>query len=329
MKEYKKHIYDVDLRQNYFELCRLLDENILTTKISKEEYISRIKISIEVYCQIKTIPLDFSKFPKENYSPYILVFYDEPSYLSHLGFMLIWFDPIKIPLLLDHHKKNYKGEGDFTASVEFIVYDFVRDNSPMENAVRQKEIRGWVQKQRELKKDEIPEWIKNKINSLIPSEPAIENIDFNDKGNKIDKDPLPIVVNIDFNGKENKFNKVSLPIVVKYFMQLAKNKSANGKPFLTNEEVMQFVDKAFCENTDTKKVTINAKHGEQFMIWKLFYNFFNDCTLNSEYENKKQGNKGKYVSLLTNNIANWEYKQVFANFSKSDVKYWIILKDIT
>jgi hypothetical protein len=129
--------------------------------------------------------------------------------------------------------------------------------------------------------------------------------------------------------RTNNFNKLPIQKVQKYFMQLAENKSENGGYYLTKNEVIKFIGKAFCGETANNKVTVNIKQGEQFMVWKLFYNFFNDCTTNSEWDNKKQGNKKKYVQLLTDNVTNWKYQKVFNNFGKSEVKYWKKLKDFT
>jgi hypothetical protein len=127
----------------------------------------------------------------------------------------------------------------------------------------------------------------------------------------------------------NKFNKLNIDIVQNYFMQLAENQSKNESSFLSKEEVKTFIDRAFNGNNSAKKVTINASKGEKTMVWRLFYNFFNDCTMSSEFEVTKQGNKEKYVRLLTDNITNWEYDAVFNNFSKSNTKYWKRIKDFT
>jgi hypothetical protein len=127
----------------------------------------------------------------------------------------------------------------------------------------------------------------------------------------------------------NNFNKLNIDIVQKYFMQLAENQSKNEISFLTKEEVKTFIDRAFRGNNNAKKVTINVSKGEKTMVWRLFYDFYNDCTMNSEFEGTKKDTKGKYVRLLTDNITNWEYQEVFNNFSKSDSKYWKKIKDFT
>lgn len=126
-----------------------------------------------------------------------------------------------------------------------------------------------------------------------------------------------------FDGKTNNFNKVSLERVTKYFMQLTEE---SQRPFLKKEDVLKFIDKAFCGNNKIKILTLNNTIGKKGLIWQLFYNFFMECTADYEYESSKHVKK-KYVMLLTSNFRNWDYKNVFDNFSKSKSKHWKKLSD--
>ncbi len=126
-----------------------------------------------------------------------------------------------------------------------------------------------------------------------------------------------------FDNKENHFNNVPINLATKYFMQLAEKPNE----YLTKDEVNKFIDKAFCNGKIKKKFTLQLKRGEQQKIWKLFANFYNDCTTDSIYQIAKQGTKEKYVRLITDNFTNWKYETVFDNFTKSTTKYWKRLKD--
>lgn len=127
-----------------------------------------------------------------------------------------------------------------------------------------------------------------------------------------------------FAEKKNKFNKVPLEQVCKYFMQLAE---IHPIPFLTEQEVLNFIDKAFCGNNKIGILVLNNTNRNKGLIWRLFYDFFYDCCENTIYDTTKQSKK-KYVGLITSNFSNWEYKTVFENFSKSDTKMWKRLKDL-
>ncbi len=109
-------------------------------------------------------------------------------------------------------------------------------------------------------------------------------------------------------------------------MQLADNKSKDGSPFLTKLEVEAFIKRAFGGGSSKKKLSFNVVQSEQMMIWRLFYNFYNSCTLNSEYDSGKQGNKKKYIELVTKHFTNWRFEQVDNNFSRSNTKLWKPLK---
>ena len=121
-----------------------------------------------------------------------------------------------------------------------------------------------------------------------------------------------------FEGKTNQFNKVPLLQVFRYFMQLVDETESS---FLTKDEVIQFIDKAFCGNKSLESLTFQNITSKNSLIYKLFYDFYVDCTSTTLYEGTKQ-TKPKYVKLITDNFTNWEYKTVFDNFSKSDSKHW-------
>jgi hypothetical protein len=132
----------------------------------------------------------------------------------------------------------------------------------------------------------------------------------------------PIIIEstiIEFlKGKTNQFNKAPLELVVNYFMQLAE---VQDKPFLSREDVLKFIDKAFCGNNKIDKLTFTNANRKKGLICKLFSNFYEECKSDYTYETSKQ-NKEKYVKLLTSNFLNFSYKTVFGNFGISKSKYW-------
>ena len=121
----------------------------------------------------------------------------------------------------------------------------------------------------------------------------------------------------DSNNQKNLFNPpMSLDEIRNWFIQLAENNSENSKPFLSVEQVDQFIERAFAGNTQLPKLTLNIAKGERTSITKLFYLYFQRCIQDYAIEPTKHC-KEKYVRLLTDNFTNYNHKAVFANFNKS------------
>ena len=117
--------------------------------------------------------------------------------------------------------------------------------------------------------------------------------------------------------RPNNFNRpMHLAEVRKWFIQLAENNSKNGKPFLTIEQVGQFIERAFVGNVTIQKLTLNMAEGERTSITKLFYLFYQRCTNDYAIEPTKHC-KEKYVRLLTDNFTNYNYNTVFGTFNNS------------
>ena len=126
--------------------------------------------------------------------------------------------------------------------------------------------------------------------------------------------------------QENQFNPpMSLDEVRKWFKQLASNKSTNGEPFLTNNQIDQFIERAFAGGKSVPKLTINMAEGERTSITKLFYLFYVHCKNDYSIEPTTHC-KEKYVRLLTDNFTNYNYDTVFKSFnnSKHAPKQWDI-----
>ncbi len=200
---------------------------------------------------------------------------------------------------------------DFEAQRNYLKRIF---NKIVKRYITGKTYKSWVNKNAsKLSLDELFD-IKaeiEKTNIFQTSEP-IENEEIIDK--EIDY----------FKGKTNQFNKAPLALVVNYFMQLAE---VPDEPFLSREDVLKFIDKAFCGNNEIELLTlVNFKNKKGF-IYKLFHNFYEECPEHI-YELTNYGKKGDYVKLLTSNFANFEYSTVFGNFSNSDFKPWKKFKEL-
>ena len=126
-----------------------------------------------------------------------------------------------------------------------------------------------------------------------------------------------------FKDKENKFNKVPLIQVYKYFMQLV---NGSDVPFLKEQDVFSFIDKAFCLSDNIDKLEFTNTKDYKLIIWKLFHTFYEGCKENALYD-KRKGTKKDYVELISNNFTNWEYSAIFENFGKAESKKWKKLQE--
>ncbi|SOD98051.1 hypothetical protein [Spirosoma fluviale] len=119
------------------------------------------------------------------------------------------------------------------------------------------------------------------------------------------------------DNRANVFNeRMHLDEVRKYFIQLAKNSSKNGNPFLTIEQFEQFINRAFVGEPFTEKLSMNEKTGDKGKVIGLFYLFFTRCTTHQPKIGKLDPNATveKYIRLLTDHFDNWTFDEVKNNF---------------
>ena len=128
--------------------------------------------------------------------------------------------------------------------------------------------------------------------------------------------------------RKNTFNSMPLDEVKRWFIQLAENNSKNGKPFLTIEQVEQFIERAFVGNTNIQKLTLNYANREKLILWKLFYQYYQNCVSIDRSVERGVQCRDKYIKLLTDNFTNFIFEKVKDNFSKSNQveKDWNLLK---
>lgn len=153
------HSYDINLKTSYVELEKQMQAVAKSkTGITKEEYLFRIKSGIESYCTYNKLG------SLESGSPIILK-YPAYNYHAHLAFQLMTFDTNKISAMLDFQHENYTGLDEFQRIVEHGVYDWIKNNSPFDNAVRLQKIMEWVEKNKGVthNKNRIAKAIADKI----------------------------------------------------------------------------------------------------------------------------------------------------------------------
>lgn len=116
--------------------------------------------------------------------------------------------------------------------------------------------------------------------------------------------------------RKNAFNSMPLDEVRQWFIQLAETNSKNGNPFLTPEQVGQFIDRAFCGKSFAEKMSINERNGDKANVIGLFHLFYIHCTNHQSGKGKidPSATAKKYVELLTDYFDNWIFKQVNDNF---------------
>ncbi|UEG50874.1 hypothetical protein LK994_05220 [Ferruginibacter lapsinanis] len=114
-------------------------------------------------------------------------------------------------------------------------------------------------------------------------------------------------------------NAMPISVPKEHFAKFTETNSKNNKPFLTNEQLNSFIEKAFYGKTDIKKQTINYGKRERLFIVKRFYEFYLMCS--TEYENTTQC-QPKYIRLLTDNFINWEFDNIKNNFGNKVKREW-------
>jgi hypothetical protein len=108
-----------------------------------------------------------------------------------------------------------------------------------------------------------------------------------------------------------------LNIPKEHFKILTTSLSKNDKPFLTELQYNDFINKAFLGKIDLPQLKFNQGSKEQSKIQNLFYQFYQSNSF--EYFGTDQ-TKDKFIKLLTDNFEGWEFKKVFGNWNKKPLK---------
>jgi hypothetical protein len=108
----------------------------------------------------------------------------------------------------------------------------------------------------------------------------------------------------------------SMPLSVprNHFKLLTEHHSKNGKPYLTRGQLDSFIDRAFCGNPSqpVQKINLDLK-GETIKIQNVFYAFY--CNTVKNYF-PTDNCRDKFIRLLTDHFAGWDFNKVKKNFSK-------------
>lgn len=158
---------------------------------------------------------------------------------------------------------------------------------------------------------------KIKIDSLV-NVSAFQNIQNNTTHSLIETNQTTIP-ELDKSKKESEQKipvnifcpKMGLDIPKKHFKVFTENLSKNGKPFLTEEQLNNFIKRAFSGNKNIPKLKFNNGSKQRSLIQWEFYDFyFNNCET-FFYTMQRQSD---FIKILTENFEGWEYKKVQSNF---------------
>jgi hypothetical protein len=109
-----------------------------------------------------------------------------------------------------------------------------------------------------------------------------------------------------------------LSIPQEHFKPLTIECSKDGKPFLTQDQFENFIDKGFAGKVHLPKLKFNqAPKGEKFKIQYLFYQFYQNYSF--EYFATGQ-TQDVFIKLLTDNFVGWDFKNVHDNFNTKPKK---------
>ncbi len=136
----------------------------------KIELFEGLKVNPEQYRAVfQLLASEYSLDKEEDvYSPQIIVDSSHPSFGPFLAFALSLIDVNKIPALLRHQKKKFKGnlyavKSNFVGLVEYRVYQQVEGLSKVETTRRLEKIMKWVNHEREKKEEKEEDLLNKKL----------------------------------------------------------------------------------------------------------------------------------------------------------------------
>ena len=108
-----------------------------------------------------------------------------------------------------------------------------------------------------------------------------------------------------------------MAFVVNHFKALMEKNSKNGKPFLTEQHLIIFIERAFLKKSIKTKPVVNLTINEKGFFISRFYEFFDLCVSQYGEVNKKKD----YISLVTDNFGNqWNRESVSYFFKPNKTK---------
>ena len=122
---------------------------------------------------------------------------------------------------------------------------------------------------------------------------------------------------VDIKKLENKFNKeIPMADVISHFKPLTTLKNKIGLPFLTDDQFILFLRRAFLSEKDLSPQIINYEHTDKGLVVKGFRLFY-DLAVSKHDEEKKLD---KYINLLVDNFVEWDYTSTKAFFKRDKTK---------
>lgn len=155
------------------------------------------------------------------------------------------------------------------------------------------------------------QWFEGEQRYLRKIIPSLERMETRKAA--AEREKAPAHKPVDLHSLENKFcARMPISFAIDHFANLVNFNSSNGKPFLTQPQLEDFIGAAFAKVPIKIKHRINFTKGETGMIRGLFYAFYRQAVDNL-YELNTQC-KYKYVQLLTEHMEGWDENKVKDNF---------------
>lgn len=106
----------------------------------------------------------------------------------------------------------------------------------------------------------------------------------------------------------------SMPLSIpeSHFRVLTEKASSNGKPYLTEQQLQAFLDRAFRGEKGTPKQKINKGNREKLLVQSLFWEFYDKYCFDYFHTMHCQDD---FIRLLTDNFEGWDFQNVKHNFT--------------
>lgn len=155
----------------------------------------------------------------------------------------------------------------------------------------------------------IKQWFKDEINFINEIKPFLKTLPKKEVDTKAE---LEVIAK-----SENNFWKgLPMSVVVNHFQVMTQKKSKNGKPFLSEEQLVVFLKRGFLNDNDQPIQKVNCSNGEKGKVILRFYQFFELASVQYGYPNKKE----TFINLFLNCFDNWNENSVKAYFKPNKTK---------
>ncbi len=328
---YQKHKYEINIVECAQNVIRKLSASKVTInmKISIDEYAKRLKMAVKSYNWSIGLSKDASTTQKMNAQ---VISTNHPAFDFWLALHLTIMEPHEIPLLLDAYQRNeFEPLDNFIGHIEFFALTIIHFNVFYPCDEHKKEIVQWVREIRKIHTQQVNQLnigelhinlVTNieRINVLFDQRSIINN--FNATNIFYADDSQQPIKQEDATENPSTNSKALIKTgrekdtVLGYFNQLTEVLDKDKKPYLTKDEISNFVFSNFYfKDIEPKSsncqldIKIDKQHLNQ-----LFYDFYNEFD-SHHYKNKID----LYIDLLMNTFkqfANQNKKVMKTNFAK-------------